>query len=114
MCFEALGDPVSDSGGLHYKPFDDLYGKATSEEHRPSLQSSAQERNSHGIPFSPSAQTARTVGQTVTCVECSRPRVIYAQRKLSFQEGQRLQFWRTSTTAVVAPFRILPMELMTV
>ena len=27
----------------------------------------------------------------MTCVECSTARVIYAQRKLSFQEGQRLQ-----------------------
>ena len=81
-----IPDPVPDSDGLHYKPFEDLYAKSTTEQHRPSLQVDSKHRKSHGIPFSPSAQTARTVSQIVMCSECLRPRVIYAQKKLSFQE----------------------------
>lgn len=86
-----IPDPFPDSDGLHYKPFDILYGRSTTEQHRPSLQANSQHRKAHGMPFSPSAQTARTVSQTVLCLECLRPRVIYAQRKLSFQEWLQLQ-----------------------
>ena len=86
-----IPDPVPDSDGLHYKPFDILYGRSTTEQHRPSLQANSQHCKAHGMPFSPSAQTARTVSQTVLCLECLRPRVIYAQRKLSFQERLQLQ-----------------------
>ena len=42
---------------------------------------------SHGIPFSPSAQTAKTVKQTVTCIDCEKPRVIYSATKLSAHEN---------------------------
>ena len=81
-----IPDPVPDSDGLHYKPFEDLYEKS-----RPSLQADSQHHKSHGIPFSPSAQAAKTVSQIMMCSECLRPRVIYVQRKFSFQEGLQLQ-----------------------
>lgn len=45
----------------------------------------------HGIPFSPSAQTAKTVNQTVTCIDCQKPRVIYSANKLSAQESAILK-----------------------
>ena len=60
----------------------DLYGKS-----RHSLQVASQHRKSHGIHFSNCAQAAMTVSQIVMCSECLRPRTIYVQRKLSFQEG---------------------------
>ena len=70
-----LPDPVP-ADEMH---FIDLYGTLTSERHRPSCKSKPG-RSSHGIPFSPNAQTAR---ELILCSECLRPRVIYAQRKLS-------------------------------
>ena len=88
QCF-SLCTIFLDNDGLHYKPFEDLYGKSTTEQHRPSLDS--KHRKSHGIPFSSSAPTARTVSHTVMCSECLRPRVMYAQKKLSFQEGLQLE-----------------------
>ena len=72
-----LPDPIAD--GEHYKPFEEVYGTLTSEKDRPSLRSDAEKRG-HGIPFSPNAQTAR---RSVLCSECLKPRVIYAQHKLS-------------------------------
>ncbi|KAL5012660.1 hypothetical protein ScPMuIL_011211 [Solemya velum] len=68
----------------HYKGFDELYGTVTTEEHRPSLNKvHGNAANAHGIPFSPSAQTAKTVKMTVNCVECDRPRVVYSATKIS-------------------------------
>ena len=46
-----LPDPCPD--GEHYKDFEALYGKETSEEHRPSLW--GQESKSSGMPFTPTA-----------------------------------------------------------
>lgn len=65
---------------LHYKSFSDLYGTLTTEQHRPTLKNKNASSSSHGIPFSPNAQTAR---ELILCSECLKPRVIYSQRKLS-------------------------------
>lgn len=70
---------------LHYKSFSDLYGTLTSEQHRPSLKKNAS--LSHGIPFSPNAQTAREI---ILCCECLKPRVVYSQRKLSIWDERAL------------------------
>ena len=66
----------------HYKTFDEVYGTLTSERDRPSLKSDV-EKKGHGIPFSPNAQTARKL---ILCSECLKPRVIYAQHKLSYRD----------------------------
>ena len=42
----------------------------------------------HGIPFSPSAQTARLL---VMCSECLKPRVIYSKQKLTIWEEHALE-----------------------
>ena len=42
---------------------------------------------SHGIPFSPNAQTAREV---ILCSECLKPRVVYSQRKFSVWDEHAL------------------------
>lgn len=73
-----LPDPVPENS-LHYKSFSDLYGTLTTEQHRPTLKNKSAS-SSHGIPFSPNAQTAR---ELILCSECLKPRVIYSQRKLS-------------------------------
>ena len=79
-----LPDPVPDADGEHYKSFDDLYSTATTERYRPSLQSDS--RKGHLMPFSPCAQQARNVAECILCSECLRPRVLYAQHKLRYQE----------------------------
>ena len=93
LCF--LPDPIPSADPNHYQPFSTVYG---TESHRPSLASS--KAKVHGIPFSPSAQTARTVGEVVRCRECDFPRVIYAARKLSCLEKVQLKsvlsdYWYT-------------------
>lgn len=77
----------------HYKGFEEVYGTDTTEEYRPSLQQKVPglAANSHGIPFAPSAQTARTVGKTVKCIACDKPRVIYSTHKLTTQDQMILK-----------------------
>ena len=74
-----LPDPIAD--GEHYKSFEDVYGCMTSEKDCPSLKNPA--KKSHGIPFSPSAQTARRL---VLCSNCLKPRVVYSKLKLKIEE----------------------------
>lgn len=67
---------------LTYKPFEEVYGTLTSEKDRLSLRSDGEKRG-HGIPFSLNAQTVR---RSVLCSECLKPRIIYAQHKLTHQD----------------------------
>lgn len=53
---------------------------------RPSLHQKATANPGHQIPFSPSAQTTKTVKCVLICTECEKPRVVYAANKLSGQE----------------------------
>ena len=73
-----------------YKPFSEVYGTETTEKDRPTLQSSA-EKCGHGMPFNPSGQFAHNVGKTLHCAECNRPRVMYAARKVRFQDQLKLE-----------------------
>ena len=38
------------------------------------------------MPFNPSGQFARNVAKTLKCTECGKPRILYASRKLPFQD----------------------------
>ena len=40
----------------------------------------------HNIPFNPTAQTAKNVGILLNCTECRKPRLVYAQHKLTEKE----------------------------
>ena len=73
-----------------YKPVLEVYGKETTEKDRPTLQSSA-EKGSHGMPFNPSGQFARNVGEILHCTECNKPRVMYAARKVRFYDQRKLE-----------------------
>ena len=66
---------------MHYKPFEEVYGTNTTEKHRPSYTEPG--KGGHGIPFSPNVQTARKL---IMCTECLKPRVLYAQRKLTHHD----------------------------
>ena len=46
----------------------------------------------HGMPFSPSAQTALNFGTNVTCTECQKPRLLYSRTKL--KDGELRSFKR--------------------
>lgn len=73
-----LPDPVP--RGDHYDDFDSLYGIETTEKHRPSLHT--KKMKGHGMPFSPSTQTARNPDLVIQCKECMKWRVVYSKRKL--------------------------------
>ena len=83
-----LPHPEPDTSKEHYKPFEQLYGTSTSERFCPSL--GMRGNSGHGLPFSPSAQTARNVKRVVTCSDCSRPRVLYAAKKLDDSDNAML------------------------
>lgn len=47
--------------------------------------------NYHSVPFSPSAETAKTVNKTVKCGACDKPRVIYSAHKFTTQDHMILK-----------------------
>jgi len=94
-----LPDPVPGED-LHYKSFEELYGKETTEVHRPSLKNIKTKTKSktktttktkHTMPFCPSAARAKNVGITVTCVECEKPHLLFSLKKLSERDRSMLQ-----------------------
>ena len=64
-----LPDPVPGED-MHYKSFEELYGKQTTEDHRPSLKNTKTKmkgkmkaiRAKHTMPFCPSAACVKNVG----------------------------------------------------
>ncbi len=84
---------------MHYKSFEELYGKETTENHRPSLKNTKSKkkdktkstRAKHTMPFCPSAARAKNVGITVNCVECEKPRLLFSAKKLSEKDKTTLR-----------------------
>ena len=72
----------------HYKPFDSLYGKETSEKHRPSLQTRPSRAKT--LPFVASVQHARNTNLMVQCEECEMWRLIYSKYKLTTPERKQV------------------------
>jgi len=91
-----LPDPVPGED-LHYKSFEELYGKQTTEVHRPSLLKTKTKgktkitKEKHTMPFCPSAARAKNVGVIVNCVECEKPRLLFSAKKLSEKDKTMLQ-----------------------
>lgn len=84
-----LPDPIPDTASTgHYKRYADLKGVATTDKHRPSLKSKADHDASilqkQGCPNS--LLTAQRVHDVIICSECSKPRCIFSNNKLSAQE----------------------------
>ncbi len=64
-----LPDPVPN--GEHFKPFEELYGKVeTTDVYRQSLKEN--EAKSSGMPFPPSAQSAKNTKTVIQCHECDK------------------------------------------
>ena len=80
--YTQLPDPVPDEQNEgHYKPFNQVFGTETSEKYLPSKTLAA--KKTHGIPFSPSKQHASNTNIVIMCTECQKPRLVYAQKKVS-------------------------------
>ncbi|GBB90964.1 hypothetical protein RclHR1_18020002 [Rhizophagus clarus] len=70
---------------MHYKSFEESYGKETTEDHRSSLKNNKTKtkekmkfiRTKHTMPFCPSAAHAKNVSITVNCVECKKPHLLF-------------------------------------
>uniref|UniRef100_U9T5Z8 Uncharacterized protein n=1 Tax=Rhizophagus irregularis (strain DAOM 181602 / DAOM 197198 / MUCL 43194) TaxID=747089 RepID=U9T5Z8_RHIID len=93
-----LPDPVPGED-LHYKSFEELYGKQTTENYRPSLKNVKTKakgekkitKGKHTMPFCPSAAHAKNIGVVVNCVECEKPRLLFSAKKLSEKDRILLQ-----------------------
>ena len=72
----------------HYTPFADVFGKPTTDEHRPSLQQKPKKKS---LPFSASVQHVRNTGMMVQCEECCMWRLIYSKYKLNSDARIKLQ-----------------------
>ena len=96
-------DPIPKGDG-YYKPFQDVLGTDTVEEHRPSLQKfSSREKR---LPFYLSVQHVRNCNMMLICDECGMWRLVYAKRKfrsvICFNE-----LWMTCHSHVVLLCRML-------
>ena len=76
-----LPDPTLGENG-HYKPFDEVFGKKTTEESRPSKKKARDVRKG---PFIPSIQHAKNTNLMVQCEECLKWRLVYSRYKLTSQ-----------------------------
>lgn len=77
-----LPDPVPGEDG-HYRPFIEVYGTSTTEEHSPSLQT--QKGRQKSLPFSASVQHAKNVDMMI---QCEMWRLVYSKYKLTTEERQ--------------------------
>ncbi|XP_053405192.1 uncharacterized protein LOC123536040 [Mercenaria mercenaria] len=82
-----LPDPIPD-GDNHYKPFNEVYGTETVDNHRPSLKlrpELSDRDKKHKSLF-----VAAKVRGYVQCFDCGKRRVVYAAKKFTYIEQQRL------------------------
>ena len=79
-----FGEPVptdSDDGSVY------IEGSDESEKFLPTKLDPS--KRNHGMPFTPTAQTALNVGKTIKCTQCLKPCVVY-QRKNFPKQTRRL------------------------
>ena len=72
----------------HYAPFADVFGRPTTEEHRPSLK---QKPKKNSLPLSASVQHVKNTEMMVQCNECCMWRLIYSKYKLKKEQIIKLQ-----------------------
>lgn len=85
---ERFPDPVpttSEDGDVKYSE-----GSDPKEKHLPSKIEDIS-KQSHEIPFTPTAQTAKNVGFVLRCDECKKPRLLYAKLKLKGEDISTLK-----------------------
>ena len=84
-----LPDPEPTPDNLHYLSFEQMYGKKTTDSHRPSLHSVPVEKESDRQHRA--LLVAARVRDVLICSECSKPRCVYAASKLSYDERTEVQ-----------------------
>ena len=67
----------------HFLPFEEVFGRPTSEEHRPSLHAKKQKKT---LPFSASVQHIKNVDMMLLCEECEMWRLLYSKKKLKAED----------------------------
>ena len=72
----------------HYIPFDEIFGKPTSETHRSSL---SVKQSKKTLPFSASLQHVKNVDMMLLCSECEIWRLLYAKKKLKKADRRNLE-----------------------
>ena len=77
-----LPDPTLGEDG-HYKPLEEVIGKKTTEDGRPSKKKARDIRKG---PFVPSIQHAKNTNLMAQCEECLKWRLVYSRHKLSAQQ----------------------------
>ena len=77
--------PGSDN---HYLTFSEVFGKPTTEKHRPSA---TKKRPKKSVPIPTSVQHAKNTNLMVQCKECSMWQLVYSARKLSVRNRRMLQ-----------------------
>ena len=82
-----LPDPTPGTDG-HYKPFQEVFKKPTTEEHRPSAKKASSKAT---LPFRASIQHVHNAGMMLQCDECALWRLVYAKRKLNSAEKKDLE-----------------------
>ena len=85
--FESLHqfpDPTKMTGSDSFKPFREVWGKATNEDARPSTASVPQQDRQREGNVALKSETAR---QTISCSECQKPRCVYANKRLDASQS---------------------------
>ena len=80
-------EPYEIDNVQHYKPGDD-----PTEKYLPSKLENP-EKQPHGIPFPPTAQTAKNVGFVIKCSECEKPRLLHSKHKLKESQQKILKLF---------------------
>ncbi|XP_062592839.1 uncharacterized protein LOC134254331, partial [Saccostrea cucullata] len=80
--------PVPDDSGVHYKTFQEVYGKKVDDSHRPSSKQNSD--------FSEEAQNAdkqnrdtlktQKARDIIPCGECGKPRLLFSPSKLTHEQ----------------------------
>ena len=86
-------DPMPVLGQDRYKPFAAVWGTATSEEYRPSLQTRREHshiRTTADTDNCVLALKCETVRDYVLCTECQRPRCLFSAKKLSLEQAAQV------------------------
>lgn len=97
-----LPDPEPTPDKLHYLPFDQMYGKETTDSHRPSLQLDSVEKESDKQHRA--LLVAARVRDVIVCCECSKPRCVFAATRFSHDESNKLKM-RACTYVVCCCFQ---------
>lgn len=81
-------DPVPSENGLHFKSFGEVYGTKTSQDHCPSLGTSACKMKASTTVVGNVTLKKETVRNIVKSVSCNKPRCVFAAKKLPPEQSK--------------------------